>query len=319
MNRVTIVMYHYTRDLGRSRYPEIKGLDKELFRSQLEFFAGHYHVITMEQLIEAVQSGDYEALPGNAMLLTFDDGYIDNYTVAMPLLQEYGMQGSFFIPGMTLEQDVLLDVNRIHFILATAGTDDLKHDLIELINQERSEGALLPTVEELYAQYAKPGKYDGPDTVFCKRVLQSAIPESYRNKFSGLLFEKYVGVTEAVFARELYLNKDLVRVMRRNGMFIGLHGYNHYWLGKLPAEEMRADLTRALESMQEFIDPDQWVMNFPYGSYNDEALQFIKDHGAVLGLSTNVDVADLGCDDPYFLPRLNCNDFPPKSDNYINY
>ncbi|MBQ4415015.1 MAG: hypothetical protein II861_02830, partial [Methanomicrobium sp.] len=79
-------MYHYTRDLKHSRYPEIKGLNVDQFRKQLEFFEENFTVVKMEQVIDAVKGND--TLPKNAVLLTFDDGYIDNFTFAYPLLQE---------------------------------------------------------------------------------------------------------------------------------------------------------------------------------------------------------------------------------------
>lgn len=102
MSKLCIVMYHYTRDLQHSRYPRIKGLDVGLFRRQLTFFKEHFTAVTMEEVMEAVEDG--RELPENALLLTFDDGYIDHYTYAFPLLEEMGMQGSFFIPGKTFAE-----------------------------------------------------------------------------------------------------------------------------------------------------------------------------------------------------------------------
>lgn len=129
-------MYHYTRDLKNSRYPSIKGLDKELFVRQLDFFQNNFNVVTMEQVIEAWNSQN-GSLPENALLLTFDDGYIDNYLTAFPLLKERGMQGSFFIPGKTFTENVLLDVNKIHFILASADICELVADVKEQMDYYR--------------------------------------------------------------------------------------------------------------------------------------------------------------------------------------
>ena len=112
MSKLYIAMYHYTRDLKHSRYPKIKGLDFPLFREQILFLKDHFHVVTMEQVLDAAEGKD--TLPENAVLLTFDDGYLDNYTYAMPILEEAGIQGSFFIPGKTFAQHQLLDVNKIH-------------------------------------------------------------------------------------------------------------------------------------------------------------------------------------------------------------
>ena len=70
----------------------------------------HFHIVTMEEVMEA--AGGHYKLPEDPMLLTFDDGYIDNYTFAFPVLDELGVQGSFFIPGKTFTTYELLDVNR---------------------------------------------------------------------------------------------------------------------------------------------------------------------------------------------------------------
>lgn len=77
MSKLYISMYHYVRDLKHSRYPAIKGLDVSLFRQQIEFMKDHFSIVTMEQVIDAVERKS--ALPENPLLLTFDDGYIDNY------------------------------------------------------------------------------------------------------------------------------------------------------------------------------------------------------------------------------------------------
>jgi len=101
MGKLMIIMYHYTRDIKHSRYPEIKGLDISLFQQQISFLKKNFSIVTMEEVIEAVK--EKSELPEDAVLLTFDDGYIDNYTFAFPILEEEKVQGSFFIPGKLLE------------------------------------------------------------------------------------------------------------------------------------------------------------------------------------------------------------------------
>lgn len=54
MQNLYISMYHYTRDIVHSRYPEIKGLDQPLFRQQLEFMKENFNIVTMEQVMDAV-------------------------------------------------------------------------------------------------------------------------------------------------------------------------------------------------------------------------------------------------------------------------
>ncbi len=318
--KISISMYHYTRDLEHSRYPEIKGLAYDLFDRQLQFFEKNFSVVTMERVIHAIDEG--VKLPNNALLLTFDDGYIDNFTVAMPLLKKYGMQGSFFIPGKTFTENVLLDVNKVHFVLASADdSKELVSDIYSLLDKARKtcEYKNLPSNRDLYAQYGIANRFDDADVVFCKRILQTAIPEKLRNEMSSKLFTKYVGLSESNFARELYMNYDQIKCMKDNGMFIGLHGYDHYWLGNLIEDEMKRDVDKALNVMADFINKDAWVMNYPYGSYNQGVINYIKSRGCVLGLTTSVNKADLTEENRFTLQRLDCNDFPPKSENWKKY
>lgn len=307
-------MYHYTRDLTHSRYPNIKGLDVSLFRKQLEFFKIYFSVIRMEDVIHAIK-GDCK-LPENALLLTFDDGYIDNYTYALPLLEEYGFQGSFFIPGKIFTTHQLLDVNKIHYILASADITKLVPDVKKRMDYYRGAEFEYPNTEELWNQYAVDERFDGKDTIFVKRMLQTVLPEKVRGLIASDLFEKYVGVSEETLAYELYMTEEQIMTLKRHGMFIGIHGYDHYWLGELSKDKMQEDVSKALEVMDEFINKNEWVMNYPYGSYNADVIDYIESKGACMGLTTDVRVADLKKDTLFELPRLDCNDFPPKSNNY---
>lgn len=316
MKKLSIVMYHYVRDLKNSRYPNIKGLDYELFKQQIRFFSEKFHVITMEELL-AYYEGSYE-LPENAMLLTFDDGYIDNYTFVLPILKEYKMQGSFFVPGKVFTEHCLLEVNKIHYLLASTKIETLCKELFEQLDYYRGSEWEYPSNEELFAEYAVANRFDDKETIFFKRILQVALPEKLRNIISSKLFREYVGVSEEVLAREIYVNYDQMKLMKREGMYFGVHGYDHYWMNKLEPAALKEDISKGLESMKGLLDERKWVINYPYGSYSEEVVKSLKNSGCVLGLSTDVRVADLENDNRFILPRLDTNDFPPKSENYLN-
>ncbi|WP_333859914.1 polysaccharide deacetylase family protein [Clostridium sp.] len=295
--KVSIVMYHYIRDLKNSRYPGIKGLDYDLFKNQIDFFKSKFNIIKVEELIAAYEES-YD-LPENAALLTFDDGYIDHFTNVYPVLVGAEVQGSFYIPGKTYAEHKLLDVNRIHFILASADITFIMKEIYVQLNYYRGSEYEYPTNEELFKQYGIANRFDSGEVIFVKRVLQTVLPEKLRNFISRNMFEKCVGVNEDIIARELYMNRDQIKCMKNHGMYIGLHGYDHYWLENLNKEELKVDVDKALEVMDEFIDLDAWVMNYPYGSYNDQVIETIKEKGCKLGFTTEVRVADVNADRKY--------------------
>ena len=99
--KVTIVMYHYVRDLEHSRFPAIKGLSVERFCRQLDYIQTRFTPITVEDLMRALSPAKNE-LPKDSILLTFDDGYIDHFANVFPLLDARGIQGCFFPSAQTL-------------------------------------------------------------------------------------------------------------------------------------------------------------------------------------------------------------------------
>lgn len=312
--KINIVMYHYTRDLIHNRYPKIKGLDVSLFKKQLEFFKSKCNPITMEQLIESLNGG-FE-IPHNAVLFTFDDGYIDNYTYALPLLKDFGMQGSFFIPGKTFQTHQLLDVNKIHYILACADIDSLLKDVINRMDYYRGGEFEYEDTDILYNKYAVANRFDNEKIIFIKRMLQTVLPEKLRNIISSEVFKKYIGVSEEALAYELYMTPEQIGMLKREGMFIGIHGYDHYWLGNLSNDEMKKDIDLALAALSNYIDKNAWVINYPYGNYSDLVIDYVKTKGCIAGLTTEVRAANIDLENRYLLPRLDCNDFPPISENF---
>src|SRR5689334_9574908 len=101
-------MYHYVRDAARSRYPGINGLSVDQFKGQLEYIGRHYEVIGAQELSEAIMRK--QALPANAMLLTFDDGYKDHFETVFPILDQMGLTACFFPVGKAVRENVVLDV-----------------------------------------------------------------------------------------------------------------------------------------------------------------------------------------------------------------
>ena len=109
-----ILMYHHVNDLPRTvTDPYLRDLTVPvlMFRKQLELLdANNVQTVSLVELMNHLQGGD--PLPPRSAVLTFDDGYDDNYRYAYPLLRQYGMSGTFFIianlvgkPGyMTWEQ-----------------------------------------------------------------------------------------------------------------------------------------------------------------------------------------------------------------------
>lgn len=313
--KLKIIMYHYVRELSLSRYYNIKGLEYQYFKTQIEYLLQNYNIIRMEDLISYYNG--IKSLPKNSVLLTFDDGYIDHYTYVFPILQKYKIQGSFFIPSKILVERKVLDVNKIHLILATQNINSIYNDLLNTLNYFRGIEHKFPDNNSLINSYAIENRFDDKETVFVKRILQFVLKDQLRTLVLDTLFKKYFNyIKEEVLANELYLNYDQIKTMKDLGMHIGVHGYSHKWLGKISKQEFKFEIEKSLEIMDDFVDINGWTINYPYGSYSKELLEYLMSTKCKLGFSTEVRTVNLIKDNKFTLPRLDTNDFPPISNNF---
>ncbi len=82
----------------------------ETFRSHLEALTeAGYTTISFEELSAWVNGESVESLPDNPIIITFDDGYESNYTLAYPILEEYGMKATIFVIGRSTGLDTYVD------------------------------------------------------------------------------------------------------------------------------------------------------------------------------------------------------------------
>ena len=314
---ITIVMYHYVRNFRHSRHPEIKGLDKDDFEKQIQYIKKHYNVISAPELMDAIVEG--APLPSNPLLLTFDDGYIDHFTEVFPILDRENLPGCFFPPAKCILEHEVLDVNKIHFVLASSPDKRmLVEHIFKQIDENRSRYSLLSSAE-YWEKLGKPSRFDPAEVVFCKRILQRELPIVFRQAITDDLFYQYVTKDEASFSRELYMSLEQIRVLQRHGMYVGSHGYDHFWLNLLSTQQQEYEVDQSLMFLKSVgADVERWVMCYPYGGYNESLLSVLKSRNCVIGLTTEVDLASVHQNNALTLPRIDTNDLPKDTNASAN-
>lgn len=98
--KIPILMYHsISYEKGNTaRIP------KEKFREQMKYLKDNkYTTLTVDELYSYMQTG--KLVPSNPIVITFDDGYKDNYTNAYPILKEFGLKATVFVITNTIDMD----------------------------------------------------------------------------------------------------------------------------------------------------------------------------------------------------------------------
>jgi peptidoglycan/xylan/chitin deacetylase (PgdA/CDA1 family) len=307
----TIIMFHYVRDLTHSRYPEIKGLDLSRFRALLDTLQRDYAIVTAE-VIRACLDGE-SSLPQRACLLTFDDGYLEHYTEVFPELARRGLSGCFYPPVDAVRREKLLDVNKIHLLLAHTGyahVAKLIRELERLYITEQAGHPDLPSWETLWRQYAVPSRFDSAEVIFFKRVLQHALPPEIRARLCNALWDAVMDIDEVTAARETYVSLNMLRVMAKNGMHIGSHGNTHIWLDKVSQKQQKEEIDASLGMLQNIYGSQSFILSiaYPYGAANGETVNLCRNIKASFGLTTETKEALVTQKNRFLMPRIDVND-----------
>lgn len=311
-NYLTVVTYHFVRDLKHTRWPEIKGLLFSDFVEQIAFMQKHYNIIMIQDLLAALDSRGAD-VPPRPLVLTFDDGYIDHFINVFPILDDAGVQGCFFPPAKAILENQVLDVNKIHFILASVTDKSLIiGSIFKMMDEYRSVWKLRAN-KDYYREYAVANRFDSAEVIFIKRILQRGLPKHVRQEFVDKLFKQYVSEDEGSFSRELYMTDDQLKCMARNGMYVGSHGFSHEWLDTLSREDQIEEIDLSLRFLASIGgNTNDWVMSYPYGAYNDSLVEVLRQKGCKAAFTTEQRLVTLDKDNRLILPRLDTNDLPKE-------
>ncbi|MDO8570300.1 MAG: polysaccharide deacetylase family protein [Candidatus Daviesbacteria bacterium] len=146
--RVPILMYHY---IGNNPNPTDKQRDylsvtPDKFEEQMKYLKENgYNTISLDTLYPAIRG--QITLPAKSIILTFDDGYMDFYTNAYPILLKYGLHATVFIPTNLMNQGYYLSWNQIREMsgsgLINFGAHGVNHYHLTSVSPQTAESEII--------------------------------------------------------------------------------------------------------------------------------------------------------------------------------
>ncbi len=157
---IPILMYHYVRAVDQAADPLGYGLSvtPNQFAAQVEWLRrSGYDTIQMSALAACIHGEG--ACPARAVALTFDDGYIDAYTAALPVLQEYGATATFYIVSGFVGQDAYMGWDEIRALRSAGmeiGAHSISHIDLTTLNHDENVDQIARSGAEIAAQIGAP-------------------------------------------------------------------------------------------------------------------------------------------------------------------
>ena len=242
---------------------------------------------TVMPLSTAVQRLREGCLPARALAITFDDGYEDNHSQALPTLQRYGLPATFFIAtgfldGGRMWNDTVIEAVRLTR-LATLDLDGLaagdfgRHGVGDNTSRRALIDKLLPQLK-----YLEP-------------ALRLRAVEELAQRAGAELPEN------------LMMASWQVRDLHRAGMQIGAHTVTHPILARVNDADAGAEMTRSKATLENLIGDAVRLFAYPNGKpgadYSLAAVALARQAGFEAAVSTTRGSAQSGCD-LFQLPRF---------------
>ena len=279
--RGVILAYHRVASL----HPDTHRIctPPEEFTAQMALIARLHQPIALRDLAELAGA---DALPADAVSVTFDDGYLDNLEVAAPILAEFGIPATFFVCGdvdgepreawWDEVERVLLAEEPLpeRLALGAAGIE------LPTATEPQRVAALLALHGRLLA--AAPGE---------RAAVVAALAE-----WGGIELEPRP-------SRRLMTSDELVDLAALPGLEVGAHGLHHRLLTDLPYDERANELAASRADLQGILGRSVDLLAYPYGDCDVVTTQIAGEAGFAIACSVEGDPVTADSD-PLRLPRI---------------
>lgn len=258
---IRILFYH--RVVAEARPPDLRGrqpLTAREFERHLNHLRRHYRVISLADAVQVLQSGS--SLPEDAVVITFDDGYRDNYTVALPLLEKYKAPATVFVVTSAIDGKPLWfdEVSRWfeHTQVATLRMEELGEEF-SLVDAA-TRGKALERVLTLL-----------------KSVPGGRLPAALNDLRNNL----EIAQVDQLAQRET-LTWDELRVLASSDQIaIGAHTLTHPILPNLAPEETAREIRESVETVSQKLGRPVQFFAYPNGDCDAVARRTVRESNLV--------------------------------------
>ncbi len=242
----------------------------QVFERQITYVASHYRMLSLQELEEACLAE--RPLPPRACLITFDDGWRDNYTIAYPILRRLGIPAAVFVTTDYIGTDKRFWFTPLmQSLLARAGQPlrpgmgrelgwppDVSRELDRLASHPRP---------------LRPWQIDG------LIEAMKSYPEVAIQSMVAALEKRVDGLPPLSPDEPFFLSWEQVREMDRHGIGIGSHSCTHRILTQLGPDEAHEELRRSRERLEEELSHPVISVAFPNGDYTADHMTMARRVG----------------------------------------
>jgi peptidoglycan/xylan/chitin deacetylase (PgdA/CDA1 family) len=273
-----------------------RGVSARHLEAQARLIARYRRPIGMDELTDALRSG--KSLPEKAVALTFDDGYIDNYEVAFPILRQHMIPATFYVcPG-------LIDSNRgfwwDEIYSCFRKTEKVAINASELA----AHGMIFQNLKEVLPTRTVAERESAAQRVI---VMAKRMPAHSIRKFIADLADVLQVSGKPSCSAARLMGWSHIKEMADGGMDIGSHTMTHPMMSQISERELRQEVQDSRKRLQDALGRAINGFVYPSGDYHAMAREVVKEAGHWYACTSESGLVR-PTSDPYLLRRVNISD-----------
>lgn len=257
-----VLTYHRIGDADKDLFdPGLFSASSEEFDEQISHLKRNASLVTLEEALAFID-GAGNAKRSARVLITFDDGYRDNYEIAFPILRSHGVQGVFFLTTEMVGSCAVPWWDKIAWLMKTARVRKFTLRYPAELAIDIDANGLQKSLQAVLKLYKSKDNLDPA------RLMQELIEEAKGDA--------------APETERRFLSWDEAREMNRDGMAIGSHTQSHAVLGQLTRQQQFDELAGSRAILKEQLGAAVDVLAYPVGhrdSFSDETQSIVREAG----------------------------------------
>jgi peptidoglycan/xylan/chitin deacetylase (PgdA/CDA1 family) len=299
--RAVVLMYHRVLDpdeqRGTGSHPGIV-VSRETFARQVALLKRRFVPLTLDEFTARMENG--QPFASSSCLVTFDDGWRDNFTNALPILRDHGVPAVVFLPVNFIGQQRLF------------WREALTHLMVELVRHTRRDSSMAqrcrPLLRSIGLERVLEATEADPrpfviDVIASQTGLKAQVVEPLLPRLSAELGIR----VEDLRTPDTFIDWEQAAAMSRDGIAFGGHGADHRLLTDISPDAADREIGTARDMMRRAFNGTVPTFSYPNGSWSADVVGRVRAAGYRLAFTTVP--GSVSCnDDRFTVKRLNVHE-----------
>lgn len=254
--------------------------EKISFHTSVDEFTAHLHylrknctVLPLKTIIDLIDRGEY--IPANSVAITIDDGYLDAYELAFPVLWDFAYSATVFAITDFVDGKIWLWTDKMRYVIGETKMNELRISFGDYGTIEMKLGG------EVYK-----------DADNLNSLLKKLPDDEKEQKIEEIAKLLDVAIPEIPPAEFAAFNWEQAREMDESAVFIESHTVTHPILTKIDDHRLKLELSESKKVIEKELDKNAEIFCYPNGSLDERVRNAVENAGYKNAVTTDFGFVD---------------------------